>query len=74
MTLEQSCEAAILEYAPYYKQLEAIQTGEHKEYIDVVITFHKTHYSDLKASGATEWTDLPGDCIDYLNENMPYTV
>lgn len=73
MTLEQACEQAILEYAPYYKQLAALQ-GQHTKYVNVVIKLHRDHYNNLVESGATTWTDIPAEHITWLNENMPYTV
>ena len=72
MTLEQACEQAILEYAPYYRQTNAVLFGEHSEYIRVVIEFHRGHYRNLVNSGATEWTELPAESIQWMNANKPY--
>ena len=71
MTLEQGCEAAILEYAPYYRQINAMN-GEFTEYVSIVLTFHRTHYAELLAGGETEWRELPAQDIVWLNENKPY--
>lgn len=72
MTLEQNCENAILEYAPYYRQNNAVLFGEHVEYIAAVIELHRGHYRSIVAAGGTEWTELPADAIQWLNENRPY--
>jgi len=72
MTLEQSCEQGIIEYAPYYRQNNAALFGEHTEYVSVVIVFHRSHYAALRESGATEWRELPAEMIQWMNENRPY--
>lgn len=70
--MKQECENAILEYAPVIRQLNAAIDGEHREYVLAVLAFHRTHYQKLVESGATEWTDLPSEQIQWLNENRPY--
>lgn len=72
MTLEQATESAILEYAPYYRQNNAVLFGEHTEYVKAVILLHRNHYYNLIDAGAAEWTELPEAAIQWLNENKPY--
>lgn len=71
MTLEQACQAAIEKYAPPFRQINAALSGEHREYIDVVLTLYRNHYQLLKQDGA-EWCDLPQQALDYLTERKPY--
>lgn len=71
MTLEQGCEQAILNYAPYYRQINALQ-GEHAEYVNAVLAIHRKHYQQLRAAGATEWTPIREEHTAWLDENKPY--
>lgn len=70
--MEQACENAILEFAPIIRQLNAAMEGEHKDYVTIVIKIHRDHYRRLVESGATEWSDLPVESIQWLNDNKPY--
>lgn len=70
--MQQACEQAILEYAPYYRQINALKSGEYRDYVETVIVLHRNHYAQLVESGASEWTDLPAAQIQWLNENKPY--
>jgi phage host-nuclease inhibitor protein Gam len=71
MTLEQACEQSILEYAPYHRQINALN-GEHTEYVNAVLAMHRAWYQRLTEDGFTEWTELPAEHIQWMNENRPY--
>ena len=70
--MKQECENAILQYAPIIRQQNAALFGEHKDYICAVIQLHRGHYHNLVANGFTEWSELPQESIQWLNENKPY--
>ena len=70
--MEQACEQAILQYAPYYRQINALSSGDYKDYVDTVIVIHRNHYAQLVEAGATEWTDLPAELTQWLDDNKPY--
>lgn len=71
MTLEQACEQSILDYAPYYRQINAAN-GEHSEYVNAVLALHRGWYQRLTEQGITEWTELPALHIQWMNQNRPY--
>lgn len=67
--MKQQCEQAILEYAPYYRQINALSTGEHQKYIQVVLILFRDHYRELVAAGETEWSNPD---TTWLDQNRPY--
>jgi len=69
--MEKDCELEILKYAPYFRQCNAALYGEHKEYIDVVLTLLRGHYRSLGEVGEAVWV-VPDQITQTLTEMKPY--
>lgn len=72
MTLEESCTQAILEYAPYYRQINAALHGEHREYVDLVLRLYRDHYWQIVEQGGTTWYEPDAAVATYLTQIKPY--
>lgn len=72
MTIEEECEKSVLRFAPYYRQIKANSTGEHLEYINVVLTLHTDWYDNIINNNGTSWVPLPDSTLQYLSDTKPY--
>ena len=70
--LKTGCENAIYQYAPVYRQLNALRYGEYKGFVDKVVRFYRGYYQTLKGQGLTEWVDLPQEFLDDYFSDKPY--
>ena len=69
--MDKDCELEILKYAPYFRQCNAALSGEHSEYISIVLKLLRDHYHSLSESGETSWT-VPDQITNTLTEMKPY--
>lgn len=72
--LKDGCKASIYKYAPQYRQTNAAINGEHKLFVNKVISFYRQHYRRLKNDKITEWVDLPQEYLDEYFADCPYTL
>lgn len=70
--LKTGCENAIYQYAPLYRQLNALKHGEHRAFVDKVVKFYRRYYHDLEGQGLTDWVDLPQEFLDEYFADKPY--
>lgn len=71
MSLETQCQTAIFNYADADTQRNAALTGEHKEYVLLVLQLLRDQYRAQKAAGATEF-QVPTQTAEYLTEQRPW--
>ena len=71
MSLETQCQVAIFSYANADTQRNAALTGEHKEYVLLVLQLLRDAYRDQKAAGATEF-HVSTQTAEYLTEQSPW--
>ena len=71
MDIKAECEAAIYSYAPQMRQTNAALFGDHKEYVELVVSSLRAHYHVLKVEGETEWS-IPDDLKAKLDADKPY--
>ena len=57
--MKQQCKAAIYSYVDAETQLNAALTGEHKEYVQLVLILMRDSYRDQVAAGATTFLITP---------------
>jgi len=65
-----ACEAAILGFAPAYRQRNAALLGEHENYVRTVLRLLRDHYHELVIQGATEWS-VPPQIAATLSDMKP---
>ena len=68
--MRSECEAAIYEYAPVYRQLNAALTGEERDYVGVVLQLMRDRYHALVAAGETTWS-VPAQIDQTLTDMKP---
>tara|TARA_R110000751_G_scaffold131518_1_gene233905 strand:+ start:908 stop:1123 length:216 start_codon:yes stop_codon:yes gene_type:complete len=71
MSLSTECQTAIFNYADADTQRNAALTGEHKEYVMLVLQLLRDQYSIQKADGAANFT-VPDDIAVVLTEECPW--
>jgi|TARA_R110002167_G_scaffold2255_1_gene11598 hypothetical protein len=71
MSLSTECQAAIFNYADADTQRNAALTGEHKEYVLMVLQLMRDQYAVQKAEGAANFV-VPDEIAVYLTEECPW--
>ena len=71
MSLATECQTAIFNYVDADTQRNAALTGEHKEYLTLVIQMLRDAYKEQKAAGLTTFT-VPDDTAVFLTEECPW--
>jgi hypothetical protein len=71
MSLETQCQDAIFSYANADTQRNAALTGEHKEYVLLVLQLLRDQYKMQRDAGATEFV-VPTQTSEYLTEQRPW--
>ena len=69
--MEEQCKAKILEYANEEMQRNAALTGEHKEYVNTVLTLLRDEYHNQVVAGETTFT-VPTEITNLLNSIKPW--
>lgn len=69
--MNEQCKAIILSYADEQMQRNAALTGEHKTYVNVVLTLIRDEYHTQVNNGATEFI-LPSSISNELNDMKPW--
>ena len=71
MNLSTDCENAILEYAPFIRQINAALLGEHAGYVGHVLIMLRERYHELEEANETTWS-IPDDLRQQLDADKPY--
>jgi len=71
MSLASECQLAIFNYVDADTQRNAALTGEHKEYVMLVIQLLRDQYTVQKAEGETTFT-VPDGIAVTLTEECPW--
>lgn len=71
INMEEQCREAIYSYVDEETQMNAALTGEHKEYVTLVITMLRHLYHEHLLSGATEFV-IPDDTAAFLQQECPW--
>ena len=71
MSLATECQAAIFNYADADTQRNAALTGEHKDYVMLVLQLLRDAYREQKANGDTTFV-VPDDTAVFLTEECPW--
>ena len=71
MSIEKECHDAILSYANEDTQRNAALTGEHKDYVTLVLILLRDEYKQQKTDGATSFI-VPDYIAKTLNEECPW--
>lgn len=71
MSLKTECRDAIYSYANEEMQRNAALTGEHKEYVNLVLTLLRDSYKEQNLAGATTFT-IPPEIVSILDEASPW--
>lgn len=71
MSLETQCQDAIFSYVDADTQRNAALTGEHKDYVVLVLQLLRDLYAVQKSAGATEFT-VPEQTADFLTAQRPW--
>ena len=71
MSLASECQTAIFNYVDADTQRNAALTGEHKEYVMLVLQLLRDQYSIQKAAGLATFT-VPDDTAVFLTEECPW--
>lgn len=71
MSLASECQAAIFNYADADTQRNAALTGEHKEYVTLVLQLLRDEYTIQLADGAENFT-VPDNIAVLLSERSPW--
>lgn len=71
MSLETQCQDAIFSYVDADTQRNAALTGEHKEYVILVLQLLRDQYRLQRDSGATEF-EVPTETADFLTAQRPW--
>lgn len=69
--MEEQCRATIYAYADEETQMNAALFGEHKEYVEMVITLIRGDFHGQLKSGATEYI-ISDDIAFLLQEECPW--
>ena len=69
--MNEQCKIIILSYADEQMQRNAALTGEHKTYVNVVLTLIRDEYHIQVNNGATEFV-LPSSISNELNAMKPW--
>jgi hypothetical protein len=71
MSMKQQCQDAIYNYVDADTQRNAALTGEHKEYVCLVLQLMRDEYHIQLSAGATEFT-VPAQIHTTLTELSPW--
>jgi len=71
MSLQTECQAAIFNYVDADTQRNAALTGEHKDYVMLVLQLMRDQYAIQKAEGLTTFT-VPDFIALTLTEECPW--
>lgn len=71
MSMKQQCQTAIYNYADEETQRNAALTGEHKEYVLLVLQLMRDEYHKQVQAGATEFT-VPDQINLILTDECPW--
>lgn len=71
MSLKTECKNAIYHYADAEMQRNAALTGEHKEYVNLVLTLLRDSYKEQNLAGATTFT-VSEEIAAILTEESPW--
>ena len=71
ITMEQQCREAIYSYVDEETQMNAALTGEHKEYVTIVLQLLRDCYHEQVNAGVTEFT-VPDAIHEYLTVECPW--
>jgi len=71
MSLATECQAAIFNYVDADTQRNAALTGEHKEYVMLVLQLMRDEYAIQKADGVANFV-VPDDIAVVLTEECPW--
>ena len=71
MSLASECQAAVFNYVDADTQRNAALTGEHKDYVMLVLQLMRDAYRDQKAAGETTFT-VPDEIALLLTEECPW--
>lgn len=71
MSLKTECKNAIYHYADEEMQRNAALTGEHIEYVKLVLTLLRDSYKEQNLAGATTFT-VPEEIVAILTEESPW--
>lgn len=69
--MEQECKDAIYAYVDEETQMNAALTGEHREWVTIVIQLLRDQYHEQVAAGRTTFT-IPDDLAEYLQQSAPW--
>tara|TARA_R110000744_G_scaffold331471_1_gene436944 strand:+ start:8411 stop:8626 length:216 start_codon:yes stop_codon:yes gene_type:complete len=71
MSLSTECQTAIFNYVDADTQRNAALTGEHKDYVMLVLQLLRDAYKEQKANGAANFT-VPDDTAVFLTKECPW--
>lgn len=71
MSLRTECKAAIYNYVDQETQNNAALTGEHKDYVLLVLQLLRDEYNNQLAEGATNFT-VPDEIHTLLTQERPW--
>ncbi len=71
MSLQESCKETIYNYVDEETQLNAALTGEHLEYVQMVIALLRAEYAQQEIDGKTTFT-VPDGIAQMLQEECPW--
>jgi hypothetical protein len=71
MSLATECQAAIFNFVDADTQRNASLTGEHKEYVMLVLQLLRDAYKEQKANGDASFV-VPNDTAVFLTEECPW--
>lgn len=71
MSLQEQCREAIYNYVDEETQMNAALTGEHRDYVTVVLQLLRDQYRVQAAAGATTFT-IPDEIAAFLQQECPW--
>jgi|TARA_R110000744_G_scaffold149405_2_gene262556 hypothetical protein len=69
--MKEQCKQAIYSYVDAETQLNAALTGEHSEYVEIVLTLLRSQYSNQIEAGETTFT-VPTEIHEFLTNECPW--
>ena len=69
--MKEQCKQAIYSYVDAETQLNAALTGEHSEYVELVVTVLRQLYRGLSEQGETEFV-IPEGIVEFLTNEAPW--
>ena len=69
--MKEQCKQAIYSYVDVETQMNAALTGEHSEYVEIVLILLRDTYRNQVASGETTFT-VPNEIHEYLTNECPW--